>query len=331
MSADNQPLVSVVTPVYNGERHLAECIESVLNQTYENWDYVIVNNRSTDRTLDIAQDYAERDRRIRIYNNETFLSLFGNHNNAVRQIADRSKYCKILQADDLMFPECLAEMVKLAEAHPSVGLVGSYRIIGDFVSYGLPYPTSAISGREICRKYLDGDNDVFGTPSSVLIRSDLVRRREALFNEKNVSADKEAECDILQDSDFGFVHQVLTYSRVHGEQAGSSLYRNNGFIIGKIHTFRRLGHLFFEKEEYERRLEKWMRDYYRILGGSALRMRGRKYWQYQRETLEAIGDKLDYFRIFRAALLEVMDALLNPKSTAERVLRKVTGNGKNAP
>lgn len=329
MSTGNQPLVSVVTPVYNGERHLAECIESVLNQTYENWDYVVVNNRSTDRTLDIAQDYAERDKRIRIYNNETFLSLFGNHNNAVRQISARSKYCKILQADDLMFPECLAEMVKLAEAHPSVGLVGSYRIIGDFVSYGLPYPTSVISGREICRKYLNGDNDVFGTPSAVLMRSDLVRRREALFYEKNVSADKEAECDILQDSDFGFVHQVLTYSRVHGDQAGSPLYRNNGFIIGKIHTFRRLGHLFFEKEEYERRHEKWMKDYYRMLGGSALRMRGGKYWQYQREALRAMGDKLDYFKIFRAALLEVMDALLNPKSTAERLLRKVSGNGKN--
>ena len=54
------PLVSVVTPVYNGETYLAACIESVLSQSYSNWEYVIVNNCSTDRTLDIASDYAAR-------------------------------------------------------------------------------------------------------------------------------------------------------------------------------------------------------------------------------------------------------------------------------
>jgi glycosyltransferase involved in cell wall biosynthesis len=50
-----QPLVSVVTPVYNGAEYLRQCIESVLAQSYENWDYLIVNNCSKDRTLEIAQ------------------------------------------------------------------------------------------------------------------------------------------------------------------------------------------------------------------------------------------------------------------------------------
>ena len=55
-----EPLVSVATPVYNGERHLAECIESVLAQTYQNWEYIIVNNCSTDRTREIAESYGRR-------------------------------------------------------------------------------------------------------------------------------------------------------------------------------------------------------------------------------------------------------------------------------
>ena len=64
LSLHEQPQVSVITPVYNGEEFLSECIQSVLSQTYQNWDYTIVNNRSTDRTLEIAQSYAARDPRI---------------------------------------------------------------------------------------------------------------------------------------------------------------------------------------------------------------------------------------------------------------------------
>ena len=56
MSPMEQPLVSVLTPVYNGEPYLGECIESVLNQTYQNFEYIIVNNCSKDRTLEIARE-----------------------------------------------------------------------------------------------------------------------------------------------------------------------------------------------------------------------------------------------------------------------------------
>ena len=56
-----QPRVSVVTPVHNEERYLAECIDSVIAQTYQNWDYTIVDNCSTDRSLEIAQAYGEKD------------------------------------------------------------------------------------------------------------------------------------------------------------------------------------------------------------------------------------------------------------------------------
>ena len=66
MDPMKQPLVSVVTPVYNEEKNLAECIESVLAQTYPNWEYVIVNNCSTDRSLQIAESYAAQDKRIRV-------------------------------------------------------------------------------------------------------------------------------------------------------------------------------------------------------------------------------------------------------------------------
>ena len=134
MASTPAPLVSVVTPVYNGESYLRECIDSVLAQTYPHWDYTLVNNCSADRTLDIAREYASKDPRIRIHDNETFVPVIQNHNIAFRQISADSKYCKVIHADDWMFPECLERMVDLAEQHATVVIVGSYGVVGSTVA-----------------------------------------------------------------------------------------------------------------------------------------------------------------------------------------------------
>src|SRR5690242_19722118 len=94
------PLVSVVTPVYNGAQYLRECVESVLDQTYSRWDFTIVNNCSTDRTLEIAQAYAAKDSRIKVHTNDRFMPVMENYNNALRQISADTCYCKVLAADD---------------------------------------------------------------------------------------------------------------------------------------------------------------------------------------------------------------------------------------
>ena len=191
MAVKSQPLVSVVTPLYNAEEYLADCIKSILAQTYDHWEYVIVNNCSTDRSLEIAQYYTHQDTRIRLHDNDEFLNQMQNWNHALRQISAESKYCKVVHADDWLFPECIARMVELAEANPSVGIVGAYRLDEKWVNLdGLPYPSMVVPGREICRLTLLGDLYVFGSPTSLLIRSDFIRNREAFYDEHIVQADK---------------------------------------------------------------------------------------------------------------------------------------------
>src|SRR5258708_32012111 len=85
-NAASSPLVSIVTPMHNEAEYLAECIESVLAQTYQNWDYTIVDNCSTDGSAEIAHRYAERDRRIHVSQNRELLPVIPNHNAALRQI-----------------------------------------------------------------------------------------------------------------------------------------------------------------------------------------------------------------------------------------------------
>ena len=150
MNAQYQPLVSIVTPVYNGEAYIKECIESVLSQTCQNWEYIILNNNSRDRTLEIAEQYERQDSRIRVYSNDTLLPIIANHNKAFGLISGGSKYCKVVSADDWLVPECLERMVELAEENPSVGIVGAYQLSGgDGIWYvrnsGLPYSRTVVS------------------------------------------------------------------------------------------------------------------------------------------------------------------------------------------
>jgi glycosyltransferase involved in cell wall biosynthesis len=209
------PLVSIVTPIYNEAEYLSECIESVLNQSYTNWDYTVVDNCSTDASAEIARKYAARDSRIRIVQNHSFLEVIKNHNAALQQISAESKYCKVLFGDDWMFPRCLEHMVSLAEEQPSVGIVGAYSLQGNSVMWsGLPYPSRRIPGREICRRLFLEGLYVFGSAATLLYRSDLVRRHNPFYNESNFHADSEACIVLLKDSDFGFLHEVLTFQRV---------------------------------------------------------------------------------------------------------------------
>src|SRR6266851_3503157 len=174
------PLVSVLTPVYNGGDFLEECIETVLTQSYKNYEYIIVNNCSTDRTLEIAQSYAQKDARIRVHTNEQFVGVIENHNIAFSLISPASKYCKVVSADDFIFPECLTRMVDFGEANPSVGIVGSYMLAGTRVMFaGLEYERQVVSGRQVCRATLLGGPYVFGSPTSMLYRSDLIRKTNA--------------------------------------------------------------------------------------------------------------------------------------------------------
>src|SRR5690242_3214186 len=84
MNLESHPLVSIVTPVYNGARYLSECIETVLSQTYPHWEYIIVDNCSTDGSAEIARQYAAKYPRIRVFENPQFLRALPNHNAALR-------------------------------------------------------------------------------------------------------------------------------------------------------------------------------------------------------------------------------------------------------
>ncbi len=328
MATSQHPLVSVVTPVYNGAPYLEECIESVLAQTYSDWEYIIVDNCSTDETPEIAARYAQQDQRICVHRNDKLLPIIANHNRAFRLISPESKYCKIVSGDDWIYPECITRMVELAEANPSVGLVGSYQLSGGgdkwYVrTYGLPYSSTVISGRQIGRAHLLGTLDVLGNPTSSLYRSDLIRLSESFYPNATPEADASACFECLRVADFGFVHQVLSYERLHPGQITNTSKTFNAYFASKIGDLRTYGPFYLEPGEQETRIKELMDEYYDTLALSAVHFRDKSYWTYHRRRLKEVGLHFSSVRLAKAVSAKVLDLLLNPKETSEKVLRRL--------
>ena len=321
MAITPQPLISIVIPVYNGAEHFVECIESILAQTYQNWDCTIINNCSTDPTAEIARRYIAKDSRIRLQENEKFLRVIPNHNVALRQISCASKYCKMVFADDWLFPRCLEEMVSLAEEYPSAGIVGAYGLQGHEVMWvGLPYPSGLVSGREVCRRLFLEGLYVFGTPNSLLYRSDLVRSQDPFYNESNLHADMESCVVLLKNCDFGFVHQILTFKRVRPGSIGKFTEEINTIIAGRLHDLVVHGPDFLTQREFEVSLSRSVSEYYNFLAVSLMRgRRDTKFWDYHKRKLTEAGAGFSRVRLAGATFARLLRAVLNPNETMDKL------------
>ena len=332
----SQPLISIVTPVFNGEKYLEECIESVLRQSYKHWEYLIVDNASTDSTLVIARRYAEHDDRIRICHYDEFVSVIESHNRALRLIAAQSKYCKLLPADDWMYPECIERMVECAELNPSVGVVGGYALSGNKTSShlkfdGLPYEKKVVRGHDVCRWHLLGGDDYLGMPSSVLYRSNLIRQREQFYPNLRQHADISAFYECLCTTDLGFVHQVLMFERIHPEALSATARKFSSYTGSQLLDLQKYGPMFLTEDELETRYAALLEKYYDVLAGGVINRWNETFWSYHRKILKEAGLPLYGTGLARAIGCRLADLLLNPKQTFERVRRRLKSQVESKP
>ena len=256
------PLVSVVTPVFNGGEYLVECIESVVGQTYQNWEYLLVDNASDDLTPEIISRFASKESRIKHLRFEDHVGAIDNHNRAFRTIDPSSEFCKIVQADDWLYPECLTKMIAAGLASESIGLVSAYFLWETEVHLtGLPYSTVHAGGKEILRQCLLGRFDVTGTPTSGLLRSRVVRSRDPFYDPSLWHTDREAGYWVLSNHDLGFVHQVLSFVRRQTGARGQFSRNANPGGPEMISFIIRYGPTVLSPEEYRRVLRQHLRAY----------------------------------------------------------------------
>ena len=314
--------MSVLTPFFNTASYLAECIESVLGQTYSNFEYILMDNCSTDGSYEIANSYAARDSRIRLVRCSEFVPMLENYNRALREICDASVYCKIVQADDYIFPNCLQLMVQAFEQSASIGLVSSYRLSGDKLEGSkYPYPTPMSPGKECGRWFLRTGINVFGSQTTVMYRSSLVRGHGPFYDKSLPYCDLDKAMEILQDWDFGFVHQVLSFSRAQEESATSTILNFLPYALDRYIMAQQYAPVFLEDDELARLMKDSKRAYYTLLGRAALNFPGHAFWQYHRDGLNSFGQALDRRYLAFQIGLELLWKISNPGRTILRALR----------
>ncbi len=172
-----EPLVSICIPAYNSAEYISETIESVLKQTYQNIELIVVDDQSKDNTVEVVSAIAERDSRLKLYRNEQNLGMAGNWNHCMELCT--GEYIKLMCADDLLHETLIAREVEIMEKYPEVSLVESDTLFinldGKKGSMYTRYKSGVVDGKKAARACVF-TMDVFGAPQANLMRREAYEK-----------------------------------------------------------------------------------------------------------------------------------------------------------
>lgn len=150
---EKEPLVSIITPLYNSEKFIAETIESVLTQTYKNWEMLIVNDCSKDNGASIVEEYSKKDKRVKLFNNEKNMGVSFTRNRAID--LSNGKYIAFLDSDDLWYKEKLEKQIRMMEENQYVlSYTGYNKINKDGTKRGIISIPKKLNYKELLKNNL---------------------------------------------------------------------------------------------------------------------------------------------------------------------------------
>ncbi len=252
MSKSN-PKVSIVMSVYNGEDHLREALESILNQSFKDFEFIIIDDSSSDNSWAIITEYAELDQRIRLFKNENNIGLTKSLNKGLT--LTQGKYIARQDADDISLPNRLQLQVDFLDAHPEVGALGSaIEFIDDqgSVSRQLEVPTD----HETLQAVLLVNNCLWH--SSMTIAAKQIQQIGGYDEQFVYAQDYDLWWRIGRHSRLATLSDILLQYRLDNSSAITKLKRKQQLEFAQIISFRAIQEslpetaLSLDKSAYER-------------------------------------------------------------------------------
>ena len=233
----NNPKVSICIPVYNAEKTISTTIQSVLDQTFQDWQLIIVDNCSTDQTVEVIKSFT--DKRIQLFQNETNCGMVNNWNKCLEK-AD-ADYIQLLCADDLLENQCIEIKYKfLSEQENCVAVSGGTFIIneGNKVIFKRRHFSRdcIINGNKIIKTSFRTKN-IFGEPSNVMFKRAAMQKAGVFSNTVPYSPDWEYWLRLARYGDFAFLKDYLVRYRVSSVNETSNLFKKRDILKNDEETF----------------------------------------------------------------------------------------------
>ena len=211
--------ILVFVPTYNSEKYLRQCLDSVLQQTFQDWQCVISDDASTDKSVEIAREYEKIDSRFKVLTHEQNVGAANNWNRAKEN--NNSFATKILCADDYLLKDALQEQLDILQRNQTA-IVFSERYIvfpsGKKLHPRLPKYASNISFNDAFKFYINLGRNIFGEPVSALFRTDLFVKSEGFYPKFEYSLDTSGYMAIARGHDVTFDNSIVGAFRVSKSQ-----------------------------------------------------------------------------------------------------------------
>jgi Glycosyl transferase family 2 len=214
------PKVSIGLAVFNGERYIQEALDSILTQTFTDFEVIIADNASTDRTGEICQDYAAKDSRFHYHRNPTNIGGINNENLTVHLA--QGQYFRLAAYDDILAPDLLQECVQVLDSHPEIVLCYSRTVVIDAQGdRGATIDQSLATSPDAKQRFYQiASSEHTCEASYALIRAEALRKTELQPNYPE--SDFGLLCELGLQGQFHQLSTPLFYRRTHDSQVSGS-------------------------------------------------------------------------------------------------------------
>ncbi len=227
-NVDKKPLVSVIMPIYNGSKYMMDAIDSILNQTYKQFEFIIVNDNSTDSTLEILKDYKKRYPQIRIISLDFRHGPFGAINLAMKYA--KGEFIAPMDSDDISHPKRLEKEVQFLLENKDVIVVGTHARIINGEGNVVGKKTFATNHDDIYRQFFEVHPIVH--PSSMIRRSLLPKQNAIYYNKFGINDDYFTFFNFLTYGKFANIDEFLFDYRIHLKN--NSLQKLKGKFLNTV-------------------------------------------------------------------------------------------------